>query len=355
MPLISIIVPIYNIEQYLRQCINSVLDQSFTDYELILVDDGSPDNCGTICDEYAAKDKRIIVIHKENGGVSAARNAGLDIAAGEYIYFLDGDDFIDNNLLQTVYARLRADVDMLIFNYRDFHDNGMTVERKFHGPQTFDLQEKEKKRQFILREILPYKVGWEPWNRIYSRDIIEKYHVRYETGEYYAEDLYFFLCYSAHANKIVTIEDSLYNYRIRNGSTMSKQKNCLHLGRYNELGKALLAYFRKWDECSFLAEDFHTIHYMLVASRLIPEYNNLGLPAPEFREMVRKDIVDWDFFETQVKSQLRNWKKKTGFSQAEYYEQLCYMRYLLRGNYFLLRVHIKLLFLFYRYLDKENP
>lgn len=94
MPTLSIIVPVYKVEPYLHRCVDSILAQTFTDFELILVDDGSPDNCGAICDEYAAKDSRILVIHKENGGLSDARNAGLDIAKGEYIGFVDSDDYI---------------------------------------------------------------------------------------------------------------------------------------------------------------------------------------------------------------------------------------------------------------------
>jgi len=98
-PLISVIVPVYNVEQYLKTCVDSVLNQSYKNWELILVDDGSPDNCPEICDEYAVKDDRIKVIHKENGGLSSARNAALDIATGEYITFLDSDDFWHNDYL----------------------------------------------------------------------------------------------------------------------------------------------------------------------------------------------------------------------------------------------------------------
>lgn len=97
MPKISIIVPVYNVEKYLRKCIDSILNQTFKDFELILIDDGSTDESGKICDEYNLKDNRIKVIHKENGGLSSARNAGLDIAQGEYIGFVDSDDWIESD------------------------------------------------------------------------------------------------------------------------------------------------------------------------------------------------------------------------------------------------------------------
>ena len=100
---ISVIVPVYNVQPYLHRCVDSVLAQTYTDWELILVDDGSPDRCPVICDEYAAKDNRIRVIHKENGGLSDARNCGLDIATGDFVMFLDSDDYIHHNMLMTMY------------------------------------------------------------------------------------------------------------------------------------------------------------------------------------------------------------------------------------------------------------
>ena len=101
MPGISVIVPVYKVEKYLHECVDSILAQTFRDFELILVDDGSPDNCGAICDEYAAKDSRIRVIHQENQGLSGARNSGIDVARGEYITFVDADDSIEPCLYTT--------------------------------------------------------------------------------------------------------------------------------------------------------------------------------------------------------------------------------------------------------------
>lgn len=105
-PQISIIIPVYNVEHYLRQCIDSVLAQTYTNLEIILVDDGSPDTSPAICDEYAAKDERIIVIHKKNGGLSSARNAGLDVATGDFIYFLDSDDYIGDTTISSLYEHI---------------------------------------------------------------------------------------------------------------------------------------------------------------------------------------------------------------------------------------------------------
>lgn len=102
-PLISVIVPCYNVEEYLPKCIESILNQTYRNLEILLVDDGSPDNCGRICDEYAAKDSRIRIIHKKNGGLSDARNAALDVMTGEYVTFIDSDDYVSDDYVEYLY------------------------------------------------------------------------------------------------------------------------------------------------------------------------------------------------------------------------------------------------------------
>ena len=116
-PLISIIIPVYNVEQYLHRCVDSVLNQTYKNLEIILVNDGSPDNCPFICDEYAKKDKRIIVVHKENGGLSSARNAGLEIVQGEYISFIDSDDWIHENYNEILYKNLHEKLKLIYTCY----------------------------------------------------------------------------------------------------------------------------------------------------------------------------------------------------------------------------------------------
>ena len=116
-PMVSVIIPIYNVEDYLEECIRSVCDQSYTNLEIILVDYGSPDGSPAICDAWAKKDSRIRVIHKKNGGLSDARNAGLDVAEGEYIYFVDGDDYIKPDLIETALGHFKENTDMVVFRY----------------------------------------------------------------------------------------------------------------------------------------------------------------------------------------------------------------------------------------------
>ena len=124
-PLISVIVPIYNVEQYLENCINSILNQTYRNLEVILVDDGSPDNCGGICDLYSDKDPRIKVIHKQNGGLSDARNKGLDAATGEYLAFVDSDDTILPEMIDKLYQRIVIDQSDLAFcGYQQVNQKG---------------------------------------------------------------------------------------------------------------------------------------------------------------------------------------------------------------------------------------
>lgn len=134
---ISIIVPVYKVEPYLRKCVDSILAQTFTNFEVILVDDGSPDNSGKICDEYAIKDSRVRVIHKENGGLSSARNAGIDIARGKYLGFVDSDDYIAEDMYEVLYENLKfydADISSVeIIPFRDDkYENTSKEKKKFY-------------------------------------------------------------------------------------------------------------------------------------------------------------------------------------------------------------------------------
>ena len=120
---ISVIIPVYKVEKYLKRCVESVVNQTYKNIEIILVNDGSPDKCGEICDKYARIDSRIKVIHKENGGLSSARNAGLDIASGDYIMFVDSDDWISEVSLEKLYDYIEADYDIINFKFSFVKEN----------------------------------------------------------------------------------------------------------------------------------------------------------------------------------------------------------------------------------------
>lgn len=137
MPKISIIVPVYNVEKYLEKCVRSILAQTFTDFELILVDDGSPDSSGAMCDQFAEQDQRVKVIHKENGGLSDARNAGIEIATGEYLGFVDSDDYIADDMYELLYTNIvKEDADLSICGIYDVYE-GRANCKKFNTGNFF--------------------------------------------------------------------------------------------------------------------------------------------------------------------------------------------------------------------------
>ena len=212
MPELSIIVPVYKVEKYLPRCIDSILAQTFGDFELVLIDDGSPDGCGRICDEYAQKDKRIVAIHQKNMGVSAARNAGLDIARGRYIGFVDSDDWIEPQMYEVMMDAIRENgADMAVCGVRYADEDG-----KFTRADR--LSEGVYSRDGLLEDVfaMPNKLGGGCCNKVF--DASKTASVRFKVGMTIAEDaLYLFDCFMR-IDGAVKIGDALYNVYERCGS-----------------------------------------------------------------------------------------------------------------------------------------
>ncbi len=209
--LISIIVPIYKVEKYLKECVDSILGQTYTNLEIILVDDGSPDGCGSICDEYAMKDPRIRVIHKENGGLSDARNAGLDIASGDYYYFVDSDDMLPAHSIQTMLDFLREhDSDMVIAGFERFHDETGEVffSTESEGITTFVYSQEEAYKDF-------YRDGCQAWAVLYKRKIHEN--IRFPKGEINEDEAIIFYILEQ-CSRVVVTNRVVYSYRCREES-----------------------------------------------------------------------------------------------------------------------------------------
>lgn len=225
----SVIVPVYKAEGYLEQCVESVLQQTYTDFELILVDDGSPDRCPEMCDELAEKDSRIKVLHKENGGASSARNAGLDIASGEYIMFLDSDDYWnDENALQEVYDKAKFGTDIVIFGCTDWdiHTNKKVVSRSSYNQEIMQSNDKNMILHYLLSE---KKLPGGPTVFMTRRDLIERLKIRFKEG-ITAEDYDWVLSIFLNASNFAAIDDPFYTYRKRQeGSvTTSSQLNIIN-------------------------------------------------------------------------------------------------------------------------------
>lgn len=204
--MISVIVPIYNSEAYLDRCIQSVLEQTCNDFELLLIDDGSTDSSGTICDAYAAKDSRVRVFHKENGGVSSARNLGLDHAQGEYITFCDADDYVGTEWL-AAYAGAIEDVDLAIQGYYSI-DGDKTIEKKIQSCCGNTIATKRQ----LITDLFTQEVYYYLWVKLFRRDLIETHHIRFDEQSILGEDTQFISKYLEYAVSFKCIDSMGYYY-----------------------------------------------------------------------------------------------------------------------------------------------
>ena len=211
--LISIIIPVYKVEKYLEKCIQSLINQTYENLQIILVDDGSPDNCGKICDEYAKKDHRIEVIHKSNGGLSDARNKGLEIAKGEYIGFVDSDDYIEADMYEVLYNLLKQyNADVSICNFYTVSQGKISIKNADNGINEYNRIE-------ILKEILLDKnIQSYAWNNLYKKELFDE--IKYPIGKKY-EDIGTTFYLLEKCNKVVVTGKSEYYYINRQDSIVN--------------------------------------------------------------------------------------------------------------------------------------
>ena len=211
--MVSVIIPVYNVEQYLRRCIDSVLAQTYTDLEIILVDDGSPDGSGAICDEYAAKDSRIKVIHQANAGVSAARNAGMDLASGEYLAFIDSDDFIEPEMYEQMLAAAeKTGADVVECNYR------MGQQTNQDSGELFVFTGMEALEKMFSWERLKDGFAVSPFNKLLRTAAAED--IRFLEGCTFAEDALFATELFGRVNSVAKLDRTFYTYYMSEGSAV---------------------------------------------------------------------------------------------------------------------------------------
>lgn len=219
---VSIIVPVYNVEKYLPKCLDSLIYQKSLKLEIILIDDGSTDSSGRICDYYGRLDKRIIVIHQKNEGLSAARNKGLILATGRYVGFVDSDDYIDSNMYKIMYSYVKHyKLDIVVCNFYHLYPNQKTIKDKENSSNKMYFKQKD-----ILIEVLADKtIKNFIWSKLYKREIF--YHIRFPVNKLY-EDIFVSLSIAEQAKNVLYIQDALYYYRHRNDS-ISKAKNMMRI------------------------------------------------------------------------------------------------------------------------------
>ena len=237
--MISIIVPVYNVEKYICRCIDSILDQTYKDFELILVDDGSTDSSGKICDDYKKRDKRIKVIHKENGGLSSARNIGLDIAEGDYIGFIDSDDYIRKDMYEVLYNDIvKYHADISICSYKEvneyFQPKNIRDNNKieiYEGIDSLNQLYKNNRVKFIVA-----------WNKLYDKSIFKN--LRYEEGKIHEDELIIHKLLLS--SKLVTYNSKeMYYYLQREDSIMKKEYSISNLSYINALSDRIILFYKE--------------------------------------------------------------------------------------------------------------
>lgn len=269
---ISIIVPIYNVEKYLAECIESIQNQSYSNIEIILVDDESPDNSGKIAEEYASTDKRIKVIHKKNGGLSDARNAGMEVATGDYLMFVDSDDLLTPDACKVLEEKIEKEsADYVIGNYINCHENGELWDNPIFNTEKykeFKLNIKDYTDSF-------YIMNSSACNKIFDLNFIRKLNLKFEVG-LPAEDAIFTTYCFIKSNKVYYIPHVMYVYRQRNAGT-SISMNCTSKYFYG-ISKAYKKIYENFNENNelgfyrfFYAKSMTYMLYKFIDSQLLTE------------------------------------------------------------------------------------
>lgn len=272
MPMFSVIIPVYNVEKYLDQCVQSVLNQPFTDLEAILVDDGSTDSSGKICDEYAARDFRVRVIHQENGGLGQARNAGLRVAKGEWILFLDSDDYWMDNGLQLISQKIQMwpDEKLFVTKWVPF---GQQLEFAKTPEDSMEyFIEKSKTFSTVMDAIQTYEklCGWAIWKLVIHRSLICDPPLLFLSNVRNGEDLYWGVHLFFRCRNLCFLDTQLYCYRIQNSGTLSELSALNALNWTTSIFLTACAFAdEKFPEEQFvqswLAEKY--VFYMILAAR----------------------------------------------------------------------------------------
>ena len=241
--LISVIVPIYNVEKYLEKCVKSIQEQTYKNIEIILVDDGSLDNCGELCEKYALKDPRIKVVHKENGGLSDARNKGIDNATGKYIVFVDSDDYIEINYIELLYKAIRENkaeisqcgIYKVDCNYNIIEKISYNETSSKSGKQM--ISETYKNKEHLLENVVV-------WNKMYKKELFDK--IKFPFGKIHEDEFTTYKIFYQ-VEEVAVIPECLYNYRQTNSSITGKKYNLKRLNLLEALEERM-EFFKKNNE-----------------------------------------------------------------------------------------------------------
>lgn len=265
-PLISVIVPIYHVEKYLNRCVDSIIGQTYTNLEIILVDDGSNDGCPAICDDYAKKDSRIRVIHKENGGLSDARNAGIKEARGEYLSFVDSDDYIHRDMYRILMDELqKADADVSICSYKYVYDGKPDeTDERYESEYPVEVMDgiKAQHRYYNGDVKLELTVAW---NKLYKKELFDN--LCYPKGKIFEDE---YTTYKAlyRSNKVCYIDLPLYYYLQRSDSIIGKMAGVRTAGVIDAYLERLAFYKSSDEDELWTIEAMHVLHMMCYLTKL---------------------------------------------------------------------------------------
>lgn len=271
---ISCIVPVYNVEKYLKKCLDSILNQSFKDFELIIVDDGSTDNSSIICDEYLNIDNRVKVIHKENGGLSDARNRGIEEAIGDYLIFIDSDDYVDSSMFEVLYnLNQKNNTEISACDKAFVYEKSDHIEYGINSNKVYIL---DPDAAFSVIVDFYRNLGMEMWNKLYSRKLFDN--VRFPKGKLFEDqDTQYKLIFSA--NKISYIEKSLYFYLRRENSITTQKYNDKEKERFEMVNKMV----------TYIKEN----HESIISKVIV--YKILSCNFTIVNKMIKSNIYDFDF------------------------------------------------------------
>jgi len=298
-PKVSIIVPVYNVEKYLDRCVQSLLGQTLKEIEIILVDDGSPDNCPQMCDGYAEKDSRIKVIHKQNEGLGYARNSGMEMATGEYVAFVDSDDFVDVNMYERLYKEVRnADLDTCYCGFYRRHVTGK-LDRKVEVKKDMYFIGRDAVDSFLLDMVAPcpsyhsdVKYMMCVWKAIYSKALIEKYAIRFESERtFVSEDILFHIDYLSKAERVKFISEYFYYYCINGTATLSNtysrakfERNKIFL---DEVKRRLSSLFQE----NVYMDRYYRLCFLYLRTSLGQELNSMVVRRSKNKKQVIKELI----------------------------------------------------------------
>lgn len=285
---ISVITPVYKVEKYLRKCVDSILSQTFSDFELFIVDDGSPDSCGVIADEYADKDKRVRVIHKKNGGAPSARNAGIALAKGDFLYFPDSDDWLEPTYLQELYdLAMKTNAQLVVSGYTmEYYENNTNQSYSVSVPeQNYSNQDMVRKNLHNYFDNMMMAV---PWNKLYRADYIKNKSILFPNLKW--DDLHFNMEVIMDIESVAISSSSGYHFfRSRQGSETTTVFDGLLYKKRKEQFEHILKVYDHWN---IKDEKILSVIYGYYAARLVQCVQEIAVSNKDDKRRMIKDILD---------------------------------------------------------------